>query len=103
MKYEGEVKLTSSPPQEKLPSKSPALLGVTPPGFIYIACGRLTKNEEKIQKFKGARDTNYIYKNELDKGCFQHDKTYGDFKDLAKRTVSGKVLRDKTFNIAKKS
>ena len=26
---------------------------------------------------------------------------YGDFKDLARRTASDKVLRDKTFNIAK--
>ena len=26
---------------------------------------------------------------------------YGDFKDLAKRTAADKVLRDKTFNIAK--
>ena len=26
---------------------------------------------------------------------------YGDFKDLAKRTASNKILRDKTFNIAK--
>ena len=27
--------------------------------------------------------------------------TYGDFKDLARRTASDKVVRDKTFNIAK--
>ena len=27
--------------------------------------------------------------------------TYGDFKDLAKRTGSDKVLKDKAFNIAK--
>ena len=26
---------------------------------------------------------------------------YGDFKDLKRRTFSDKVLRDKTFNIAK--
>ena len=26
---------------------------------------------------------------------------YGDFKDLAKRTATDKVLRDKAFNIAK--
>ena len=26
---------------------------------------------------------------------------YGDFKDLAKRIASNKVLRDKAFNIAK--
>ena len=27
--------------------------------------------------------------------------TYGDFKDLAKRTASDKVLKNKAFNIAK--
>ena len=36
------------------------------PGFTYSACGLFTKNKERIQKFKEARDTNYIY-NELDK------------------------------------
>ena len=29
------------------------------------------------------------------------DMAYGDFKDLKKRTPADKVLRDKTFNIAK--
>ena len=43
------------------------------PGFTYSACGPFTKNQEKIQKFKGTRDTKYIYKNELDKAFFQHD------------------------------
>ena len=27
--------------------------------------------------------------------------TYGDFKDLARRAASDKVLKDKVFNIAK--
>ena len=27
--------------------------------------------------------------------------SYGDFKDLTRRTSSDKILRDKTFNIAK--
>ena len=54
--------------------------------------------KERIQKFKEIGDTNYIYKNELDKACFQHDVAYGYFKDLPKRTVSDKVLRDKAFN-----
>ena len=49
------------------------------PGFTYGACGSFTKNKERIQKFKEARDTNYIYKSELDKACFQHDMAYGDF------------------------
>ena len=67
-------------------------------GFNYRACGLFTKNKEKIQKFKETGDTNYIYKNELDKACFQHDMAYGN---LARRTASDKVLRDKAFNIAK--
>ena len=62
------------------------------PGFTYSACG-------PFKKKKG--NTSYIYKNELDKACFQHEMAYGDFKDLARRTASDKILRDKPFNIAK--
>ena len=71
------------------------------PGFTYSACGQFTKNKERIQKFNETGDTSYIYKNELDKACFQHDMAYGDFKDLARRTASDKISRDKAFNIAK--
>ena len=73
------------------------------PGYTYSACGSFTKNKERIQKFKETGDTSYIYKNELDKACFQHDIAYGYFKDLEGRTASDEVLRDKAFNIAKKS
>ena len=45
-------------------------------------------------------NTDFLYKNELDKACFQHDMAYGKLKDLAKRTQSDKVLRDKAFRIA---
>ena len=71
------------------------------PEFTYSACGPFTKNKERFQKFKEIGDTNYIYKNELDKACFRHDMAYGDFKDLARRAASDKVLRDKAFNVAK--
>ena len=71
------------------------------PGFTNSGCGPFAKNMQRIQKFKEPGDTNYIYKNELDKACFQHDMTYGDFKVFAKRTASDKILRDKAFNIAK--
>ena len=47
-----------------------------------------------------AGSTNFIYENELDKACFQHDTAYGKSKDLAKRSQSDKVLRDKAFKIA---
>ena len=70
------------------------------PGFTYSACGPFTKNKKRIQRFKETGDTSYIYKNELDKSCFQHDMAYGDFKDLPKRTAADNVLRDKAFKIA---
>ena len=71
------------------------------PGFTYSTCGPFTKNKERIQKSKETGDTNYIYKNELDKARFWQDMAYGDFKVIAKRTAFDNVLRDKEFNIAK--
>ena len=44
-----------------------------------------------MQKFKETGDTKYIYRNELDKACFQYDMAYGDFKNLAKRTAAENV------------
>ena len=61
-------------------------------GFSYSACGPFTKKKEIIQKFKETGDTKYIYRNELNKACFQHNIAYGDFKDLAIITASDKVL-----------
>ena len=57
------------------------------PGFTYSACGLFTKNKERVQKFKETGGTKYIYKNELDKACFQHDMANRYFKDLARRTA----------------
>ena len=71
------------------------------PQFTSSACGPFTKHKQRIQKFMQTGDTNFIYKNELDKACFAHDAAYSDRKDLAKRTAADKVLRDKAFNIAK--
>ena len=70
------------------------------PDFTYSACGPFTKNKERIEKFMQAENTDYIYKNYLDKSYFQHDMAYSKFKDLAKRTQSDKVVRDKAFEIA---
>ena len=69
--------------------------------FTYSACGPFIESKERIQKFKETEDTKYIYRNELDKACFQHDMAYAEFKDLARRTASDKVLRDRALNIAK--
>ena len=71
------------------------------PGFTYSACGAFTKNKERIKKNKDIGDLRYIYQNELDKSCFQHDMAYGDFKDLNRRAAVDKALREKAFNIAK--
>ena len=71
------------------------------PQFTYSACGPFTKHKQRIQKFKETGDTNYIYKNELEKACFAHDAAYSDSKDLTKRTVADKILRNRAFNIAK--
>ena len=71
------------------------------PQFTYSTCGPFTKHKQRIQKFKETGDTNYIFKNELDKACFAHDAAYSDSKNLTKRTIADKTLRDKAFNIAK--
>ena len=70
------------------------------PQFVYSAYGPFTRHKERIKKFKQTGDTRYIYRNELDKACFQHDSAYVDDKDLINRTKSDKVLRDKAYNIA---
>ena len=59
---------------------------------------KVHQKQKGIQKFKETGDSRYIYQNELDKVCFQHDMTYQDF---SRGTASDKILRDKTFNISK--
>ena len=70
------------------------------PGFTYSACGPFTKNAERIKKSMQTGNTHFIYKNELDQACFQHDMSYGKAKDLVRITQSDKVLRDKAIKIA---
>ena len=70
------------------------------PGFAYSACGPFTRNKERIEKLMQTGNTDFIYRNELDKAFFQHDMAYGKSKDLTKRTQSDKVLGDKAFKIA---
>ena len=61
----------------------------------------LIKNSERIQKFRGTGNSRHSYRNELDKACFAHDAAYSDSKDLAKRTTSDKILKDRAYEIAK--
>ena len=70
------------------------------PQFVYSTCEPFTRHKERIKEFKRTGDTRYIYRNELDKACFQHGSAYADHKDLINRTKSDKVLRDKAYDIA---
>ena len=69
-------------------------------GFTFSACGPFTKNKQRSQKFLQTGDANYIYKNEFDKVCLQHDMAYDKYKDLERRTQSNRALKDKAFQIA---
>ena len=71
------------------------------PGFTCSACGPFTKNKERTEKFTKVKigNTDFIYKNELDKAYFQHDMAYGKSNDLTKPTQSDNLLRDKAFKI----
>ena len=70
------------------------------PRFVYSACGPFTRHKERIKEFKCTGDTRYIYRNELDKACFQHDSAYADHKDLINRTEADKVLKHKAYDMA---
>ena len=70
------------------------------PGFTYRACVPFTKNKERIEKFMQTGNTDFIYRNELDKVCFQDNMAYGKSKDLVKTTQSDKILKDKAFQNA---
>ena len=70
------------------------------PGITYSACRQFTKHHEQIQSFKETGDLKFICKNELDKVCFPHDTAYSDSKDLVKRTISNKILKDRAYEIA---
>ena len=68
--------------------------------FTYSIYGPITKHRERIQKFFKKVDLKYIYKNKLDKACFAHDSVNTNSKDLAKGTVSDKILKDRAYEIA---
>ena len=70
-------------------------------GFTYSACRPFTKHRERIRKFRETDNLKHLYRNELDKACFAHDAAYSDSKDLAKTTISGKILKDRAREIAR--
>ena len=66
----------------------------------YSGCGSFTKHTQRIKDILNTGKLRYIYKNDLDKACFQHDMAYNKFKDLEKRTQSDIVLKNKALKIA---
>ena len=59
------------------------------------------QKKERTQNFTETGVSRYIYQRKLDKDCFQNDMANGDFKDLTRRTASGKIFCNEAFNIAK--
>ena len=69
------------------------------PGYTYSPCGPFTKHQKKFEKFRETGNLKYLYKNELDKACFVHDKARSDSKDLAMRSISDKILKDRAMKL----
>ena len=70
-------------------------------GFTYIACRPFTKHPERIQKIRETGNLRHLYRKKLEKPCIAHDAAYSDSKDLGKRTISDKILKDRAYDIAR--
>ena len=71
------------------------------PGITYSACGPFAKDSERIQKFRETGNLKHLCRNELNKACFAHGAAYSDNKDVANRTISEKILKDRFYVIAR--
>ena len=71
------------------------------PRFTFSNCRPLTKHRERIQKFRETENLKHLYRNELNNACLAHDAAYSKSKDLAKRTISDKILKDGAYKIAR--
>ena len=52
-----------------------------------------------MKEFRETGNLKHSYRNELEEGCFADDAAYHDGKDLDKRTISEKVLKDRAYEI----
>ena len=68
------------------------------PGFTYSACGPFSKHCKGIQKFRETGNLKHLYRNEVEKACFANDAACSD---LAERTISAKILKDRAYEIAR--
>ena len=71
------------------------------PGFTYGACESFAKHCKRIQNFRETGNLKYLYRNELDRTRFVHDAAYSDSEDLAKITISDKILKERAYEIAR--
>ena len=69
------------------------------PGFTYSSCGPFVKHCERVQKFIETGNLKHLYRNKLEKACFVDDPTYFDSKDLTKKIISDKILKDKAIKL----
>ena len=60
-----------------------------------------TEYRQAIQKFRDTGNLKYVYRNKVDKDCCAHDVAYSDSKDLATRTISDKIAKDRCYEIAR--
>ena len=77
-----------------------AKLHLREPGFTDSACGPFSKRRKRIQNFRETGYLKHIYKNELDQACLALDAAYPDSKDLVRKTVLDKILKDRAYEIA---
>ena len=69
------------------------------PKFTYSVCETFTKHYEKIQKFRETGNLKHLHRNELSKTCFIHNAA--NSKDLTKRIIFKKILKDRAYEIAR--
>ena len=67
----------------------------------HHTCRPFTKHRGRIQKFRATGNLKHLYKNESGKACFAHDATHSNTRDLAKRTILDKILKDRAYEIAR--
>ena len=58
-------------------------------------------HRERIQIFRETGNLKHLYRKELDKACFSHLAAYSDSKNLSKRTISDKILKERVYKIAR--
>ena len=71
------------------------------PEFSYSVCGTFTKHCKRIQIFRETGNLKHLYRNKLDKSCFAHGAAYSESKNLAKRSISDRILKDGAYEITR--